>query len=120
MTRNTISEEGAEFARTSPLGFQTFKALIPDDYDGIALTVQCVRLGDHAHVVIDSGRHNSGPSHSVSRGYAGRLVLRWNEWLLLRGLFDSVPWAQLFEVENPTHAQLTYFERGGSEPVVAA
>lgn len=118
MTRNVVSPEDAEHNRTAPLGRYTFHALIPDTYMGIAITIACVRLGDHAHLDIDSGRSSGpGPRPRTSRGYAGRVILRWNEWLKLRALLDTAEWIHIAEVENPTKAQLDYHEFGGPPPV---
>lgn len=123
MSRNVIIPEVAEANRSGSPGAYTFHAPIPDDYFGISLTVACVRLGDHAHIDVDSGRHNPRISEysepRESRGYAGRLVLRWGEWLKFREVLEAAEWIHVVEVENPTHGQLTYHTRTGPPPVVA-
>lgn len=114
-SRNEVPPEIAEVRRSEFPGLWTFHAPIRNDYFGNAMTVACVRLGDHAHIDIDTGRHNPSPVDykrgTVSRGYAGRLVMRWPEWEMFRALLDSAEWVEIAEVENPTQKQLNYHTR---------
>lgn len=108
-SRNIISDEIAERARTElPAGGYTFNAFPPDDYSGHIFTYAVLRLGDHAHVEVSTGWQTIQPN-GVSRDHrsvAGRLILRWPEWLLLRKLLDeSVPWTRIAEVEQPNEGQ---------------
>jgi hypothetical protein len=108
VTRNVVSDEDAERGRTH--GGYTFNAFPPDDYEGLLLVVACVRLGDHAHLDVSSGRAGGAKigwrPTTLHYGRAGRLILRWPEWLKLRELLDSAPWVRIAEVERPTDEQL--------------
>lgn len=122
MTRNVVDAETAELNRGRSdeyrFGGYTFNAVIPGHYDGDALTVACVRLGDHAHIDVESGCTISSPPTSsyftrkVTRGFAGHLILRWREWLLLRAALDAVPYVHVVEVESPNAGQLDYHATG--------
>lgn len=109
--RNRIAPETAEANRSRP-GAWTFNAPPPDEYDGRMFTLATVRLGDHAHVDVYTGRQNAlhdgqiTPTHHL--GYAGRLVMAWGDWTLFRDKLadDAHPEFLIREVENPTHAQL--------------
>jgi hypothetical protein len=110
-SRNLVEPETAERNRSDPPGGYTFNAYIPSEYAGIGFTVACVRLGDHAHLDIFSGRHvtrfhGSDPAFG---GRAGRLVLRWHEWIKLRDeVLEPHPFIRIAEVENPTQSQLEH------------
>lgn len=112
-SRNIVEEATAERNRTNSLGAFTFHAPVPDDYAGIVLVVVALRLGDHAHLDCFSGRHVPMPDDGMPVegrlcvGSAGRLVLRWHEWLLLREHFarEGAP-IIVREVEGPTKGQL--------------
>lgn len=110
-TRNLVSAENAAYGRK--VGGYTFNAMPPDDYDGMMMVFAAVRLGDHAHVEIQSGRWlGTGPSHrgtnegSANVGLAGRIVLRWHEWIAWRDLMDITTPYRIAEVERPTQAML--------------
>lgn len=112
MTRNLVAPETAEANRDRP-GFRTFNAMPPVDYDGLMMVFACVRLGDHAHVEVQSGRWlGTSPSHkgelsgSCMVGLAGRMLLRWHEWVAFRDLLDATTPYRIAEVECPTDAQL--------------
>jgi hypothetical protein len=108
-SRNVVDPATAEDNRTGRPGGYTFNAFIPSKYAGIGFTVACVRLGDHAHLDIFSGRHvtrfhGSDPAFG---GRAGRLVLRWPVWIKLRDeVLEPHPFIRIAEVENPTQGQL--------------
>jgi hypothetical protein len=114
-SRNLIVEEIAERNRTEGEGGYTFNAYPPDDYEGFVLVVACIRLGDHAHVEIESGRQviprDGRPQ--IGRSRAGRLIFPWREWLLIRPLLEMVPWTRIAEVERPTQGQALR-QTGGS------
>lgn len=125
MTRNLVSDEQAEANRTVRLpGAYTFNAYPPKDYTGFVLCVATLRLGDHAHLDIDTGRQTSPPIHgdddgpwaddrtNVSRSHAGRLVMRWDAWLKIREMLELVPWTRIAEVEKPNKGQLDYHAGG--------
>lgn len=107
MTRNLITAEVAESNRTGLPGGLTFNALPPHDYEGFVLVVACVRLGDHAHLDVETGRQivDGVGRPIVHRGAAGRLVMAWPDWLAVRDLLELVPWTRIAEVENPTVGQ---------------
>lgn len=109
MTRNVVAPETAQRNREEGNGY-TFHALIPDDFEGIAFSIAALRIGDHAHLDIDSGRAvNSGKPQQgprVTRGHAGRLILRWHEWEVLREILDSADCVHIAEVERPTQGQI--------------
>lgn len=108
-TRNLVSPEQAEANRERE-GTYTFHAPIAREYEGVAVTVAAIRLGDHAHLDVESGRATAGPHARVqarpTRGHAGRLVLRWEEWLELRAALDASPFVHVCEVEAPTLGQV--------------
>lgn len=108
MTRNLVSPETAEQNRSDPPGRYTFHAPIEEGYEGLAFTVAVVRIGDHAHVEIESGRAvpRLGEPSRVSRGRAGRLRLRWEEWIVLRDHLEEARFVHIAEVENPTIGQI--------------
>lgn len=105
MTRNTISPDRVP-------GSHTFLAPVTTDVIGeIAFSVQSAKLGDHAHIHIWSGRAVAGQyGPEVHGGKAGKLVLRWDEWLVLRELLDSSPRFQIREADanelGAVHVQL--------------
>jgi len=111
-SRNLITDEIAESNRSGkrPGGGYTFNAFPPDDYEGFVLVVACVRLGDHAHLDVESGRQVIGGNGDaqIHRSRAGRLIFPWHEWLRVRGLLELVPWTRIAEVENPTPGQLEH------------
>jgi hypothetical protein len=107
MSRNIVHPETAERNRTVGLpGGYTFNSYTPDDYEGITLSFGCVRIGDHAHILVESGRVLrivAGDSCPTARtGGAGKLVLRWHEWLVLREVLDADPRIRIAEIEKPT------------------
>lgn len=106
MSRNLVVPKDAERGRRQ--GGYTFNAFPPDDYNGLILVFACVRLGDHAHVETQSGRwRSSGPSRPNGIcGLAGRMVLRWPEWIHLRHHLDEHTPYRIAEVEKPTRGQL--------------
>lgn len=115
-SRNIVDEETAEMNRTVGLGgAYTFHAIIdPQRVGRPGLTVAAVRVGDHAHVEVLSGRiRRRGPDRGEawdfvepSYGHAGWLILRWPEWLVLRDALDvGSPDVRVIEVEKPTAAQ---------------
>ena len=116
MTRNIVPADTAERNRTGRPGGYTFHAVIPPLRVGNhGLTFATVRIGDHAHVEVGSGRiKRRGPDLGEtwelvepSYGAAGRLVLRWPEWLVLRDALDvGSPDVRVIEVENPTLGQI--------------
>jgi hypothetical protein len=112
--RNEISAARGEANRQRP-GAYTFNAFPPDDYEGLLLVVHAVRVGDHAHVKVESGRQVAKPKGgdglslggrpTVHYGYAGKLVLRWSEWIKLRDDLELLEWTRIAEVECPTPEQ---------------
>lgn len=111
MTRNLVSAETAEQNRER--GGLTFNAFPPDGYVGLMMIFAAVRLGDHAHVEIQSGRwsdfkdlQRSSNTGNCSCGLAGRIVIRWHEWVAWRDLMDATTPYRLAEVERPTQAML--------------
>jgi hypothetical protein len=113
MTRNLVSPEQAEANRGVP-GAYTFNAYPPDDYDGIAFTLAVLRLGDHAHIEVNSGRAVPQPDgqQRLPRSRAGRLILRWHEWEVLRAILGTHDCIRIAEVERPTQEQLEYHHVG--------
>lgn len=124
-TRNVVDEETAQHNRTSPHrdGY-TFNAFPPVDYEGTAFTFAVLRIGDHAHIKVGSGRHV--PPHpgqgrnwgQVHDGHAGRMILRWNEWLVMRETLDADPRYRIAEVENPSDGQIKFHlqtDAGGND-----
>lgn len=107
MTRNLVKPETAEENRVGRPGGYTFNTLPPDDYGGVVLVVAVVRLGDHAHLDVSSGRAVPGSPHLL-RGGAGRLILRWHEWELLRSILEPHECVRIAEVENPTEEQARF------------
>lgn len=107
-SRNLIAEEVAEYNRTEREGGHTFNAFVPRDYEGAIFVVAALRIGEHAHVEVSSGRQIVQPNEEPRdhRSVAGRLILRWDDWLMLRGLLEMVPWTRIAEVERPTPGQL--------------
>lgn len=109
--RNRVGAETAERNRTYP-GALTFNAEPPRDFDGRNFILATVRLGDHAHVDCYTGRQNAIKDGQLTptqhRGHAGRLVMAWDDWVLLRDLLaaDELPQFLIREVENPTQGQL--------------
>jgi hypothetical protein len=106
-SRNLITDEIAERNRIEGEGGYTFNAYPPIGYEGALFTFAALRLGDHAHVEVETGWQIvqlDGQAHG-SRSLAGHLILRWSEWSMLRDLLDSVPWARIAEVERPTVSQ---------------
>lgn len=106
-SRNVITDHAAEINRTV-YGGLTFNAYPPEDYNGIILIFAAVRLGDHAHVEVQSGRwlSESLSGGTANVGLAGRLVLRWHEWIALRDELDRATTHRIAEVEKPTSKQL--------------
>ena len=109
--RNLVSAHQAEINRE--IGGLTFNAMPPDDYDGLMMVFAAVRLGDHAHVEVQSGRWlGTGPSHvgknegTALVGLAGRIILRWHEWTAWRDLMEATTPYRIAEVEKPTKGQL--------------
>ena len=118
MSRNIVAAETAEENRTGRQGGYTFHAPVDPEYEGVMFTVATVRLGDHAHVEIHSGRPvpESGNLNARGpRGLAGRLILRWHEWEKLRPVLDDAAFIHIAEVENPTVGQLRHHV-GSREP----
>jgi len=109
VTRNLIKPETAEHNRERP-GAWTFNAEIADDYDGLCFVVAALRLGEHAHLDCYSG-HQVAKVEGALRptrhlGKAGKLILRWDEWLLLRDILDGPHPVLVREVENPSQGNL--------------
>lgn len=115
-SRNVVAADVAERNRTVGLpGGYTFHAVIPTDRVGKnGLTFAAVRVGEHAHVEVLSGRiRRRGPDIDAiydfvepSYGHAGWLILRWPEWIVLRDALDTgTPDVRLVEVEKPTSGQ---------------
>lgn len=108
-TRNIVSAETAVANRRRPGGY-TFNAFTPDDYHGTAFSFASVRIGDHAHIEVESGRAIGTPpggAHAELRtSRAGKLILRWHEWLELRAILDADPRVRIAEVEHPTPGQV--------------
>lgn len=110
-TRNLVSPDTAARNRETPGGF-TFNAEVPNDYEGLILVIAALRLGDHAHLDVHSGRQVPPPPPLDGRptrhlGRAGKLILPWHQWEGLRDLLDSVDApVVLREVENPTKGNL--------------
>lgn len=91
---------GVDLVSNAGYPFPFFKA-------GIAITVAAVRLGDHAHIHVESGNAVEDPGLTRSaplatRGFAGKLILRWPEWLLLRDTLAENERFHVAEVESPT------------------
>lgn len=109
--RNLVSEETAERNRTIGIpGGATFNTFPPGDYEGVGFTFAAIRLGDHAHIEVESGRIVKGYDDDVYNaryrmGTAGKLVLRWHEWELLREILEPHENVRIGEVEKPTQGQ---------------
>lgn len=121
-TRNVITQEDLEEReragdRQMP-GAWTFATPPPDDYEGRVVCFEVVRLGDHAHIGISTGRqHASGKASrpTFHRGTAGRIIVAWEDWLHWRAALDAGPeWMWVAEVENPTPAQLDRYTAGAA------
>lgn len=108
-TRNTVVPEALTEIRR---GAWTFHAPIRVDHAGDCFVFEAVRVGDHYHVWISSGRHVPPPAraHRSERatlrvGHAGKIIVRPAEWELLRGALDADDRIAVYEVEHPTEAQ---------------
>lgn len=118
--RNLVPADTAERNRTVGWeGAYSFNAPIAASYGGPAVTVAAVRLGEHAHIDVDTGlactpSPKDMPEHAVvrGRGHAGHLVMEWGDWLVLRDALALHPGIHIAEVENPTQGQLD-FHTGG-------
>lgn len=113
MSRSLVTPGTADHNRRRdpggpPPGGCTFNAFPPEGYEGPILTFAAVRLGDHAHIEVRSGRwHINGPESARGiTGQAGKLVLRWHEWAHLRDALDAGSVYRIAEVENPNAEQL--------------
>lgn len=127
-TRNVVASDTAERNRTVGLpGGYTFHAVIdPVRVGKNGLTFAAVRVGDHAHVEVLSGRiRRRGPDPhgefwefvEPSYGGAGWLVLRWPEWVVLRDALDvGSPDVRVIEVEKPTAGQAKRALAHGEKP----
>jgi hypothetical protein len=105
VTRNLIDADALERG-LSMVGGLTFNAFPEDGYNGPMFVFAAIRLGDHAHVEIQSGRWLTGPSGGTPNvGLAGRICLRWNEWVTLRDHMDLTTQWRIAEVQNPTDGQ---------------
>lgn len=123
--RNEVSDKQAETNRSRP-GAYTFNAFPPGDYEGLLLVYAAVRVGDHAHVKVCSGRHVAAPhggdglslgsKATLHYGYAGKLVLRWPEWVKLRDDLEPLEWVRIAEVECPTDKQAMAYLDGTVDP----
>lgn len=105
VTRNLIAAETAERGRK--VGGYTFNAFPPEDYEGFVMVFAAVRLGDHAHVEIQSGRitlHQERQTYNL--GVAGRICLQWHQWVKWRDELDATTVHRIAEVERPTQGQL--------------
>ncbi len=118
-TRNLVAEETADLNRRGAGlredGGFTFNAPLAADYTGPAFTVAAVRLGDHAHVVVESGQAVASPEGRFGRirvqpylrvAKAGKLILRWHEWIILRDFLASDERFHVVEVERPTQGMI--------------
>jgi hypothetical protein len=107
-TRNVVSDEQAEINRYR--GGYTFNAFPPDDYEGLVWVYGALRIGDHAHLVVHTGRQHiqRNDEPRISYGGAGHLIVKWPEWLLMRDALDAVPFVRIAEVERPTVEQIEY------------
>lgn len=106
--RNIVEPEDAERNRAE--GGYTFHAPLDCPAGSPALTVAAVRVGDHAHVHVESGtartrRPRENEFMAATRGFAGKLVLRWPEWLIFRDLLAADGRCHVVEVERPTPGQ---------------
>lgn len=104
--KNVVEPEVAELNRRGEgLGRYTYNAFPPEDYSGVLLVFAAIRLGDHAHIEVESGRQTPQP-HSIhpatNTGRAGKLILRWHEWEKLREILDAAECTRIAEVERPT------------------
>lgn len=107
--RNRIAPDVAERNRTEGEGGYTYNAFIPAGTTGVGFTVAALRVGDHAHLDIDSGpiaERKPGEWPEVNRGGAGHLTLRWHEWLVLREILAASDRVRIAEVERPTVDQM--------------
>jgi hypothetical protein len=103
-----VSDEQAELNRTS--GGYTFNAFPPDGYEGLVWVYGVLRIGDHAHLFVHTGRqHVQGDgTPRLSYGGAGHLIVKWPEWLLMRTELDAIPFVRIAEMERPTVDQIEY------------
>ena len=113
MTRNLVDPIDWQRNRTEYRGRFTFNAPVEDGYEGISFTVAAIRLGDHAHIEITSGRHVY-QYHAITtergiQGRAGKLILKWNEWEVLRAILEPHENIHIAEVENPTLGQINRY-----------
>lgn len=115
MNRNLIEPETRERNRQM-FSAWTWNAEVPDDYSGVLVFVAALRLGDHAHLDVHTGRQHPNPrgrepTRHLSR--AGRLIFRWHEWETIRDQLTAldVP-IILREVEKPTSGQLDHHAFG--------
>lgn len=119
VSRNLITDEIA--ANSRGVGGLTFNAPIPFDYEGPAMTWAAVRIGDHAHITVESGnavprraellREGNGfrerPYYVMGR--AGQMILRWHEWQMLRVVLDASLMMHITDVEKPNSGQLARY-----------
>lgn len=68
-------------------------------------------------VIVSDKEPNERGIGQVHDGHAGRLILRWNEWLVMRKALDADPRYRIAEVENPTNGQIKHHlsDRGGND-----
>lgn len=116
-TRNTLDPEAVVWNRGDPPGRWTFNAPPPDDYEGRIVCFETLRLGDHAHIEVSTGRqHNNGAPRTPTyhKGEAGKLIFAWEDWLHFRAALDAIPWCWIAEVEHPTPGQLDRYVPAGA------
>lgn len=110
-TRNLVEADQAAVNRDR--GGYTFNAFPPDGYVGPIMVFAAIRLGDHAHIEIQSGRWNdhqdlqrSSGTGNPSVGLAGRIVMAWWQWEAWRDLMDTTTPYRIVEVERPSQGML--------------
>lgn len=117
--RNVVTDEEAERNRTVREGGYTFHAPVEPGTFGPVIVFACVRLGDHAHIDIDTSVAVPTPfsdhNPELRRGSAGHLIMAWPDWILFRSILANSPIVHIAEVENPTRGQIGFHTRDDRE-----
>lgn len=111
ITADVLEERAIAIGDRDPVpGLKTFDTPPPDEYEGRMVVLEVLRLGDHAHITVCTGRQHARRGSgrpAYHRGEAGKLVMAWTDWLHWRAALDDGPeWTWIAEVEVPTPGQI--------------
>lgn len=99
---NLVPAEQAAMNRNRP-GAYTFNQRPPEGYEGPITVLGVGGLGDHAHVLVETGSSVNG---DLNVGVAGTLIMPWREWLRLRKPLEGTPGFLIAEVRRASAAQV--------------